>query len=115
MQESILISIKKMLGIDEADSYFDTDVTININTSLMALSQIGVGPVEGFIVVDRTERWIDFLPATINLQAAKTYIYLNVKMLFDPPGSSFVLESMKQQVREIEWRLNVQAEGGVIQ
>lgn len=112
--ESILTSIKKMLGIEEADTYFDTDIIIHINTTLMTLFQLGVGPVTGFSISDKTKKWSDFLGTTSNTEAAKTYVYLQVKLLFDPPPTSFAIEAIQRELVKLEWRMNAQAESGVV-
>ena len=109
MEESILISIKKLLGIAREYSHFDTDVIIHINTAFMSLNQLGVGPKEGFSIKDEKTKWKDFINDE-RLNAVQTYIYLKVKLVFDPPLNSSVLESNKQMINELEWRLNVQAE-----
>lgn len=107
--ESILTSIKKMLGIDEAYTHFDADIIMHINSVLMILTQLGVGPEEGFVIEDDTSTWINFIPEAnaAQLHAVKTYIYMKVKLVFDPPLSSAVIESMNRQIAEFEWRLNV--------
>lgn len=107
--ESILTSIKKMLGIDEAYTHFDADIIMHINSILMILTQLGVGPEEGFVIEDDTSTWINFIPEAnaAQLHAVKTYIYMKVKLVFDPPLSSAVIESMNRQIAEFEWRLNV--------
>lgn len=107
MNESILTSIKKMLGITEEYTHFDQDIIIHINTVLMILHQLGVGPEEGFSITDSYETWSDFLVDNKNIEAVKTYIYLKVKLLFDPPLSSAVTESINKSINELEWRLNV--------
>jgi hypothetical protein len=76
----------------------------------MSLTQLGVGPDTGFLITDATQTWVDFLGDRKDLEAVKTFIYLKVRLLFDPPSSAFVLEAMERQIREIEWRLNIQAE-----
>lgn len=103
--DNILATIKKMLGQDPLSRDFDTDITVDINSAIMALTQIGIGPPEGFMLVDGNEVWADFLGESKDLEAVKTYIYLKVKTIFDPPSSSFVLESINRNVSEIEWRL----------
>lgn len=108
--ESILFSIKKMLGLEEDYTPFDTDIIIGINTALMTLTQMGVGPKEGFSISDAGATWSEFLTNDVKLFAAKTYVYLQVRMGFDPPSNSFVMDAMKKQSEEILWRLNVQAE-----
>ena len=111
--ESILTSIKKLLGLDKDYEHFDTDIMIHINSTFMNLTQIGVGPKTGFIIQDKTTTWSDFEADSIKAQAAKSYIYLKVRVIFDPPANSFLIDAMKNQATEIEWRLNVQAEGGL--
>lgn len=107
MNESILTSIKKMLGITEEYTHFDQDIIIHINTVLMILHQLGVGPKEGFAITDSYETWSDFLVDNKNIEAVKTYVYLKVRLLFDPPLSSSVTESINKLINELEWRLNV--------
>lgn len=105
--DSILTSIKKLLGIAEEDEDFDTDIIININSVFMILRQLGVGPKAGFVIEDSSATWNDFLSDTTPVEAVKTYIYLKVKSIFDPPTSSSVAESMNRMINELEWRLNV--------
>ena len=110
--ESILTSIKKLLGISEEYKQFDPDIILHINTVLINVTQLGVGPVNGFFIEDDKATWDDFINTDDNVQlnAVKTYVYLKVKLLFDPPLSSAVLESTKQIISELEWRLNVAVE-----
>lgn len=108
--ESILTSIKKLLGISEDETHFDTDVIIHINSVLMVLTQMGVGPSTGFTIVDKDDLWSDFIPDGQNLESVKSYVYMRVKLLFDPPLSSSVIESMNRMISELEWRLNVAAD-----
>lgn len=108
--ESILNTIKKMLGPSEEYDQFDTDIITHINTVFMTLTQLGVGPSDGFYIEDDTTTWLEFVPDLTNFQAIKTYIYLKVKLVFDPPQSSAVIESMNKQIAELEWRLNHAAE-----
>lgn len=110
MEESILYTIKKMLGLQANYNVFDTDIITFINSALMTLQQIGVGPNGGFAITDEYALWSDFIPGNIMLEGVKTYIYLSVKLLFDPPGNSVVTESMKSLKEELEWRLREQAE-----
>ena len=105
--ESILTSIKKLLGIEEEYTQFDADIIMHINTVFLNLTQLGVGPSEGFLIEDGTAIWDDFIGDSSQLQAVKTYMYLKVKLLFDPPLSSSVTESMNRMIAELEWRLNV--------
>lgn len=105
--ESILTSIKKLLGIDEEYTQFDNDIIMHINTVFLNLTQLGVGPEEGFLIEDDSATWDDFIGDSNQLQAVKTYVYLKVKLLFDPPLSSSVIESINRIISELEWRLNV--------
>lgn len=110
MNESILTSIKKLLGVDESYEHFDIDIILHINSVFMILQQLGVGPAKGFSICDETAVWSDFIQSETNLEAVKTYTYLKVKLVFDPPLSSAVMEAMKTMISELEWRLNVAAE-----
>ena len=98
-----------MLGIDEEYTHFDADIIMHINSVLMILTQLGVGPTEGFVIEDDTSTWADFSPQinAAQLNAVKSYVYMKVKLMFDPPLSSSVIESMNRQISELEWRLNV--------
>ena len=107
METSILTSIKKMLGVAEDYTEFDEDIITHINSVFLNLTQLGVGPEEGFMIEDDTAAWEDFIDDSIKLQAVKTYMYLKVKLLFDPPLSSSVTESFTRMIAELEWRLNV--------
>lgn len=109
--ESILTSIKKLLGIAEDYEHFDADIIMHINSVLMILTQLGVGPSEGFSIDDETATWEDFLKNDITkLSAVKTYVYMKVRLVFDPPTGSALLQSMNDSIKEYEWRLNVAAE-----
>lgn len=105
--ESILTSIKKLLGITEEYDHFDADIVMYINTALAILTQLGVGPESGFSIRDKTAVWKDFIPNDSRLESVKSYIYLKVKLLFDPPLSASAIESIKNLTSELEWRLNV--------
>ena len=109
--ESILISIKKLLGIAEEYTQFDDDIIMHINTVFLNLTQLGVGPKNGFAIEDESAEWADFIgDDNVQLQAVKSYMYLKVKLLFDPPLSSAVIESTNRMISELEWRLNVAVE-----
>lgn len=108
--DSILTSIKKLLGITEEYEHFDPDIIIHINSAFMILNQLGVGPEEGFAIEDKSATWDEFIPSGSNLEAVKTYVHLKVKLMFDPPLSSTVIEAIKSQINELEWRLNVSAD-----
>lgn len=110
MEESILISIKKLLGLDKGYTVFDPDIVMHINSVFMILNQLGVGPSEGFRIEDDIATWKDYIKDEDNLDAVKSYIHLKVKLLFDPPLNSAVIEANKQIINELEWRLNVEAE-----
>lgn len=108
--ESILNSIKKLLGIAEEYTHFDPDIIIHINTVLATLTQLGVGPEEGFSIEDDTATWDEFISNKLYYEPVKSYIHLKVKLLFDPPLSSAVTEAMNRMISELEWRLNAAAE-----
>lgn len=109
MKDSILNSIKGLLYIDESETGFDNDIIMHINSVFMILNQLGVGPKEGFFISDDTATWTDYLGEDKSLEGVKTYVYMKVKMIFDPPTSSAVMESMKRYIDEFEWRLNITA------
>lgn len=109
--ESILTSIKKLLLIAEDYKQFDNDIIMHINSVFMTLQQLGVGPSEGFFIEDASAEWTDFVEDITQIQAVKTYIYLKVKLLFDPASvGSSTLASYERQIQELEWRLNWVAE-----
>lgn len=108
--ESILTSIKKMLGIAEEYEHFDQDLIMHINSVFMVLNQLGVGPAEGFSISDKNATWDEFISTTKNLNAVKSYIFLKVRLLFDPPTSSAVMDCINRSISEYEWRLNVEVE-----
>jgi hypothetical protein len=114
--ESILTSIKKLLGIAEEYTHFDVDLIIHINSVLSILTQIGVGPSEGFSIKDESSVWGDFIPENSNLELPaireliKSYVYMKVKLLFDPPLNSAVIESTNRIISELEWRIQVAAD-----
>jgi hypothetical protein len=111
LETSILIGTKKILGLAEDYTAFDHDVTTHINTAFSTLTQLGVGPAEGFMIEDETAVWTDFITDTdLQYNTVKTYVYLRVRMLFDPPSTSFVITALNEQIKELEWRLNVHRE-----
>ena len=105
--DSILTSIKKLLGIPEEYEVFDNDIILYINSALSILTQIGVGPEEGFRIEDETATWDDYIYNDTRLESVKEFIYLKVKMIFDPPTSNAVLTAMQSMLNELTWRLNV--------
>ena len=110
MTDSILTSTKKILGIDEDYEAFDVDVVTHINGVFSTLNQLGIGPEEGFMIDDKSDLWSDFLGDNLRLNNVKTYMYLRVRMLFDPPTTSYLIEALNTQVKELEWRINVNRE-----
>lgn len=109
--ESILDSIKKLLGIQPEYRAFDEDLIIHINTVFIILNQLNIGPEEGFMIVDGSESWDDFVKG-INETMVKTYIYLKVRLMFDPPTSGVLVESMNSMISELEWRLYLEGDKG---
>lgn len=105
--ESILTSIKKMLGITEEYKHFDADLIMHINSVFMIMNQLGVGPAKGFSIKGAEELWTDFIPDDAQLGSVKSYMHLKVKLLFDPPLGSAVIDVMNRMIEEFEWRLNV--------
>lgn len=115
MSDSILTSTKKILGIEEDYKEFDLDILTHINSVFMILRQLGIGPQEGFFIEDEKAVWVDFLGDDPNLNAVKTYVFLRVRILFDPPTSSYHIEALKEQVKEIEYRLNLHMETSIVE
>ena len=103
-----------MLGITDEYTQFDADIIMHINSVFMILNQLGVGPDECFTIEDDVATWNEFIPNGQNLELVKSYIYLKVRMLFDPPASSTVMQSMNQAISEFEWRLNAAVDNGGI-
>lgn len=108
--DSILQSIKKLIGITEEYTHFDMNIIIHINTAFMVLNQLGVGPKDGFYIRDETTTWNEYDAGLVNIETIKTYVYLRVRLLFDPPSSSKITEIINKQILELEYRLNVSAE-----
>lgn len=113
MEDSILRSIKGLLGPDDDYDVFDQDIIILINAAFSTLTQLGLGPVGGFRITGYDETWQDFLGDASDLESVKTYIYMKVKIAFDPPTSSFVLSAYQEACKEYEWRLNVAVDPGL--
>ena len=108
--DSILDSVKKVLGVDADYHAFDVDIIMHINSALSVLTQLGIGPTQGFMVEDSTSTWAAFLGDDIRLNMAKSVVYLRVRMLFDPPQTSYLVTALNEQIKELEWRLNVHRE-----
>lgn len=113
--ESILTSIKKLLGISEDYDYFDSDLIMHINTVFTTLTQLGIGPNEGFSIEDESAKWEDFLPDERMIHSVKSYMFMKVKLMFDPPLSTGVIECIKEQIKELEWRLQVVVDSTIIE
>lgn len=105
MQDSILTSLKKLLGYGEECTSYDTDLIIHINTIFSVLHQLGVGTSEPFVIKDKTNLWSEFTDNSVYLESVKTYMYLKLRLIFDPPQSSAAVEQMNKTVDELEWRL----------
>lgn len=110
-EKSILTSIKKLLGIEEEYDQFDMDIIIHINTAFSVLQQLGVGPTKGFRITGSEQTWSDFVDVSdVNMDLVKNYIYIKVKLIFDPPSSSSNIETYNKLISEYEWRLCSAAE-----
>lgn len=110
-EESIMLTIKKMLGLDAEYTSYDADILVLINSACMTLNQIGVGPEKGFRIMGPDETWDELITnEKVMLNGVQEYIYCRVRMVFDPPQNSFVMEALKSQIKELEWRLQAQAE-----
>ncbi len=114
MNESILASIKKLLGIHETDYSFDSDIMMHINSIFVVLWQMGVGPEAPYSIKSSDETWEDFTEDLSKIEMIKSYMYLRVAQLFDPPSSSIVSDSQKNLISELEWRLYTAAESEII-
>lgn len=111
MDHSVLDDIKKLLGIDSEDDSFDIDISIMINSAILALSQIGIGPKEGYTVTSKEDKWSDYLEnTTTDVNNVKNYIYLKTRLIFDPPSNSTVIESFNKNLQELEWRMMLNVE-----
>lgn len=106
MEESILTSVKKVLGLAPEYDVYDDDVIMHINTAFSTLTQLGIGPDGGFAIEDAAPEWANFLEDETKMDSVKTYIYLRVRQLFDPPQTSYQIAAMEKQIEQLEWRLN---------
>lgn len=111
MVDSILDSVKKNLGMPPEVTEFDADIILHINATFSTLNQLGIGPVSGFAIEDNTATWDSFLLNDDRFNDVKQYIYMKVRVAFDPPDRSFVLASWEKMITELEWRINVRREG----
>jgi hypothetical protein len=111
MEQSILKSTKKVLGVGPDDDSFDLDIITHINSAFSTLNDVGIGPPDGFVIEDESGEWEAFLPENpIMLSKVKTVVYLRVRLVFDPPQTSFVMDALQKQLEEAEWRLSVNRE-----
>lgn len=107
--DSILDSIKKLLGLTPEYTAFDDDIIIHINTAFGILNQLGIGPKEGFMIENQQAEWEEYI-TSCNLLMIRSYIYLKVRTLFDPPSSSVLMESINRQLSELEWRIQLEGD-----
>lgn len=110
METSILNSTKKILGIAEDYTVFDLDIITHINTAFSTLAQLGVGPTAGYMINGSEEVWTDFIAEDFQYNSVKSYVFLKVRQLFDPPQTSYLISATEKQIEELEWRLNVHRE-----
>lgn len=113
VSDSILNSTKKVIGFDASYDPYDIDITMHINSALSTLTQLGIGPTDGYAIVDASDTWDDFIQDDGNrlkLNNVKTYVYLRLKLIFDPPATHYAFASFETQVKELEWRMNVTRE-----
>lgn len=109
--ESILTSVKKQCGLDADYKHFDVDIIMYINSVFMILKRVGVGPINGFRIKDEYSVWTDFLPDDDpNHEGVKTYVGAKVRLMFDPPTNSVLLQNLKDLISELEWTLNINVE-----
>ena len=111
MEESILVTIKKLIGLAPEDDSFDIDLITHINSAIDVLNQLGVTS-NGFYIEDDTAMWADLLPSSLNLQKVKTYMYMKVKKWFDPPQNGTAMQALDESIAELEWRINVEVDPG---
>lgn len=111
MSESILTSTKRALDISETVTVFDSNITMYINSAFSTLNQLGIGPSVGYMIADDTETWDAFIGDDPKLNSVKTYVYISVRLLFDPPQTSYLIEALNKMLEELTWRLNVKREG----
>lgn len=113
-QDSILDSTKKVLGFEADYRAFDLDIMIHINTAFNILESLGVGPNGGYMIAGPDSTWDEFTQNDTQLNSVKTYVYIKTRLLFDPPGTSYIINSFNELAKELEWRLQVHSEGGLL-
>lgn len=111
MTNSILNSVKLMLGIDPDYTAFDPDITMQINTAINTLTQLGVGPSTGFMIESKAEEWDEFTDGNVNLNMIKTFVGMSVRLAFDPPSTAHAITAIKGQIEQLGWRINIEMEG----
>lgn len=112
--ESILDTTKKALGVNLDDVHFDNDITMHINSALFSLNQLGIGPPGGFVVTDKADKWIDYLGPRTDLEAAKSYVFITVRLLFDRPETSYGIQALERMRAEYGWHLELQGRQEVL-
>lgn len=110
--DSILTSVKKLLGIEESYTHFDVDIIMHINMALSELLDLGAGPEDGFSIKDKNDKWTDFIEDGPLLSKVKDFVYLKVRLIFDPPASSAVMDSINKQIDKLEWKINIMVDPG---
>ena len=103
--QSIIRTICKLIGVSSMDDHFDLDIKVHANSAFATLMQLGVGPENGFTVKDKDTKWEEFSDDPVLVEMVKSYMYLKVRILFDPPSSSIVMEAINRNIAEEEWRL----------
>lgn len=114
IQDSILHDVKQMIGQDWEDTTFDLDITTHINAIWLDLEQLGVGPVAGYSISGADNKWSELIPPSNLLNAVKTYMYIRVRLVFDPPQTGPLVQALEKQVERLEFRINVEAERPVV-
>lgn len=112
MEESILKTIRKMIGPSVSYDIFDTDLIVHINSAFMTLYELGVGTPQCFRITGETETWDDFIQGDSELEAVISYVYMKVRLVFDPPSTGYLVTSYEKRIQELEWRLNVMKDPG---
>lgn len=110
VEESILKSVRRVLGLGDVTDEYDEDIIMHINSAFFTLNQLGIGPPEGFIIEDDAATWDTYLEDDLLLSSVKSYVYLKVRLVFDPPTTSFHIAAMERQIDQLEWRLNIKRE-----
>lgn len=111
MEDSILKTIKKICGVQDDIEVFDLEIATHINSALSTLTQLGIGPTEGFFVEDNAATWTQFYGTDKRFNSIRSFVCLQVKSIFDPPESSYAVAAMERQIEEIKWRLSATREG----